>query len=55
MKITDEHVQNNHTVRAMLGARGIIPEELPPSTDIKKLERRENPGEENRAAIWEIA
>jgi DNA-damage-inducible protein D len=38
--ITDEHVQNNTTVREMLGQRGIKPEELPPSEDIKKLERR---------------
>ena len=38
--ITDEHVQNNKTVRGMLGKRGIKPEELPPAEDIKKLERR---------------
>jgi len=38
--ITDEHVQNNQTVREMLGKRGIKPEELPPAEDIKKLERR---------------
>lgn len=38
--ITTEHVQNNSSVRAMLGERGIKPEELPPSEDIKKLERR---------------
>ena len=38
--ITKEHVQNNQSVRAMLGQRGIKPEELPPSEDIKKLERR---------------
>ena len=37
--ITTEHVQNNTTVREMLGTRGIKPEELPPSEDIKKLER----------------
>ncbi len=29
--ITDEHVQNNKTVREMLGKRGIKPEELPPA------------------------
>ena len=40
MPITDEHVQNNSTVRRMLGERGIKPEELPPAEDIKKLERR---------------
>jgi DNA-damage-inducible protein D len=38
--ITTEHVQNNTTVREMLGKRGIKPEELPPAEDIKKLERR---------------
>jgi DNA-damage-inducible protein D len=38
--ITHEHIQNNKSVRNMLGKRGIKPEELPPSEDIKKLERR---------------
>ena len=38
--ITNEHIQNNRTVREMLGKRGIKPEELPPAEDIKKLERR---------------
>ena len=38
--ITDEHVQNNKTIRRMLASRGISPENLPPSEDIKKLERR---------------
>lgn len=38
--ITVEHVQNNSTIRDMLGQRGIKPENLPPSEDIKKLERR---------------
>lgn len=38
--ITTEHVQNNTSVREMLGQRGIRPEELPPSEDIRKLERR---------------
>lgn len=38
--ITDEHVQNNLSVRQMLGERGIRPEELPASEDIKKTERR---------------
>ncbi len=39
-EITGEHVQNNRSVRAMLGERGIKPEELPPEEDIKKVERR---------------
>jgi len=38
--ITREHVQNNTSVRQMLGQRGIKPEALPPEEDIKKLERR---------------
>jgi DNA-damage-inducible protein D len=38
--ITCEHVQNNASVRDMLGRRGIKPEKLPPEEDIKKLERR---------------
>ena len=38
--ITIEHVHNNQSVRDMLGARGITPEDLPPDEDIKKLERR---------------
>lgn len=33
-------MQNNKSVRDMLGQRGIRPEELPPAEDIKKLERR---------------
>ncbi len=40
MSITTEHIQNNSSVRNMLCERGIKPEELPPSEDIKKLERR---------------
>lgn len=38
--ITVEHIQNNASVREMLGQRGIRPEDLPASEDIKKLERR---------------
>ena len=38
--ITMEHIQNNKSVRQMLGARGIKPEELPPAEDIKKIERK---------------
>lgn len=43
--ITNEHVQNNETVREMLGKRGIKPEELPPAEDIKRMERRVASGE----------
>ncbi len=38
--ITHEHIQNNVSVREMLGQRGIKPEKLPAEEDIKKLERR---------------
>jgi len=38
--IVTEHVQNNLSVRDMLGQRGIKPEELPAEEDIRKLERR---------------
>mgnify|MGYP003312067307 CR=1 FL=1 len=38
--ITSEHVQNNKSVRQMLESRGIKPENLPASEDIKKMERR---------------
>jgi len=45
MSITEEHMQNNASVRQMLGERGIRPENLPPSEDIKKVERRVNSNE----------
>lgn len=48
--ITGEHVQNNRSVRDMLGQRGIKPENLPPSEDIKKLERRVKSQEKKIAA-----
>ena len=38
--ITAEHIQNNRSVRSMLGQRGIKPEDLPVAEDIKKVERR---------------
>lgn len=38
--ITNEHIQNNQSVRSMLRQRGIRPESLPPEEDIKKVERR---------------
>ena len=48
--ITGEHVQNNRSVRDMLGQRGIQPENLPPAEDIKKLERRVKSQEKKLAA-----
>ncbi|MBL3593384.1 MAG: hypothetical protein JMJ93_07725 [Synergistaceae bacterium] len=45
--ISGENVQNNVSVRDMLGQRGIRPEKLPPEEDIRKLERRVR-GEEKK-------
>lgn len=47
--ITHEHVQNNSTIRNMLGERGIKPENLPPAEDIKKIERRVKSNEKKLA------
>ena len=38
--ISDEHVQNNESIRGLLAKRGIKPEKLPPAKDLKKLERK---------------
>ena len=38
--ITFEHVKNNKSVRNLLSEKGIIPENLPPEEDIKKVDRR---------------
>ena len=40
--ISSEHVKNNLGVRKLLLDRKIVPENLPPEEDIKKLERRVN-------------
>jgi len=39
-KIEKEHVDNNLAVRDMLTQRGIVPENLPPAEDVKKLQRK---------------
>lgn len=39
-KIEKEHIDNNKAVRNMLTQRGIIPENLPPAEDVKKVERK---------------
>jgi len=39
-KIEKEHIDNNLAVRQMLTQRGIIPENLPPAEDVKKLQRK---------------
>jgi DNA-damage-inducible protein D len=38
--ISSEHVKNNTDVRNLLGERNIVPENLPASEDLKKVERR---------------
>lgn len=38
--ITSEHVKNNKDIRSLLSKSGIVPENLPPSEDLKKLERQ---------------
>ncbi len=52
--ITGEHVQNNTSVRDMLGERGIKPEELPPEEDIKKLGRRVKSAEKKMVKSAEL-
>lgn len=39
-QIEKEHIDNNLAVREMLTKRGIVPENLPPAEDVKKLERK---------------
>jgi DNA-damage-inducible protein D len=39
-EISNEHITNNHTVRNTLISRGIVPEQLKPAEDIKKVERK---------------
>lgn len=39
-KIEKEHIDNNLAVREMLTKRGIVPENLSPTEDVKKLERK---------------
>lgn len=39
-QISTEHITNNEAVRNTLLSRGIRPESLPPSEDVKKVERR---------------
>ncbi len=38
--ITREHVKNNREVRSLLVKQDIVPEELPPDEDLKKVERK---------------
>jgi len=43
--IEKEHIDNNLAVRNMLTKRGIVPENLPPAEDVKKLQRKLNSDE----------
>ena len=45
--IEKEHIENNLAVRKMLAERGIVPENLPPAEDVKKLQRKLN-GDEKK-------
>jgi DNA-damage-inducible protein D len=38
--IEKEHVDNNTAVRKIMLERGLVPENLPPAEDIKKLQRK---------------
>jgi DNA-damage-inducible protein D len=40
LRIENEHVANNQAVRNMLLERGIVPENLPPAEDVKKIQRK---------------
>lgn len=53
--ITDEHIQNNKSVRGMLGDRGIKPEELAAEEDLKKLERRVKSSEKKMIKETELS
>ena len=46
--ISHEHVKNNTDVRTLLGERNIVPENLPPSEDLKKVQRRLKSEEKKR-------
>ncbi len=48
-KITHEHVKNNKEIRKVLVKNKIIPENLPPEEDIRKLERRVKKDEQRMA------
>jgi DNA-damage-inducible protein D len=39
-QISNEHITNNKSVRNTLISRGIVPENLPPEEDVKKIERK---------------
>ncbi len=41
-QISNEHITNNKSVRKTLISRGIVPEDIKPEEDIKKIERKVN-------------
>ena len=49
-QISKEHIENNKAVRQIMIQRGIIPKNLPPAEDVKKVERR-LASEEKKALI----
>lgn len=49
-QISKEHIENNKAVRQIMIQRGIIPENLPPAENVKKVERR-LASEEKKALI----
>jgi DNA-damage-inducible protein D len=53
-QITEEHVKNNQDVRNLLAKSNILPENLPPEEDTKKLERRINKENEKLVNSTEI-
>jgi DNA-damage-inducible protein D len=50
-KISDEHIKNNTEIRDVLVKNKIVPEELPPEEDIKKLERKVKDNENKLAKV----
>jgi len=46
-QITNEHIDNNREVRKILLNRGVVPENLPPAEDVKKVQRRIDNTEKN--------
>ena len=53
-QIEKEHIDNNDAVRNMLIIRGIQPENLPPSEDVKKTKRKLLPAEKKALTIKKL-
>ena len=52
LPIEKEHVDNSTAVRDMLLQRGILPENLPPAGDVKKVQRK--PDNEDKKMLKEV-